>query len=151
MINPKVLKDYLAAIIKTEPFAYPYLDSSMTVNESLITSGSILLTYDRSGYVYNLNNINIPSKVIAKPVFKVSIIYQSLVQEDQSLIIYNSLVLLLNGKSIDISIVKPFRIIEDKLTQYKDKYGVFEHSIFFETEYSLAQLNKINVPNEGEI
>ena len=140
MINPEVLKTFLADILRSEQFLYPYLDSSMTIDESLITSGSVLLSYEGSNYSYSLNNINLPSKVIAKPQFKVSVVYQSLIQDDQSLIVFNDVVSLINGTNIDSTKMKPFRIIKDELKQYKDKYGVFEHSIFFETEYSFTQI-----------
>ncbi|PIS44283.1 MAG: hypothetical protein COT22_11390 [Ignavibacteria bacterium CG08_land_8_20_14_0_20_37_9] len=135
MINPEVLKNFLSAILKEEQFLYPYLDSSMTVDESLITAGSVLLTYDSSIYEYGKNNGNGLSRSMVKSKFKISIIYQSLIQEDQSLKVYNRIYALINGAVISNAKQTPFRIIEDKLTQYKDRYGVFEHALFFETEY----------------
>jgi len=140
MINPLVLKAFLSGILEAQTFLFPYLKSSMTIDEALITSGSILLSYEGSIYSYSPNNINLPSKVVAKSQFKVSVVYQSLIQDDQSLIVFNDVVLLINGTNMDEVKMKPFRIIKDELKQYKDKYGVFEHSIFFETEYSFTQI-----------
>lgn len=141
MINPELLKKFLAAILIEQNFLYPYLDSSMTIDESLITAGSVLLTYDSSTYSYSDMNPNTLSRSMVKSKFKISIIYQSLIQEDQSLSIYNTIYSLINGSVISNSKQTPFRIIEDKLTQYKDRYGVFEHALFFETEYFNSEIN----------
>jgi len=140
MINPLVLKAFLSVILEAQTFLFPYLKSSMTIDESLITSGSVLLSYEGSIYSYSQNNINLPSNVVAKPQFKVSVIYQSLIQDDQSLVVFNDVVSLINGTNMNEAKMKPFRIMKDELKQYKDKYGVFEHSIFFETEYSFTQI-----------
>ncbi len=138
MINPLVLKAFLSGILEAQTFLFPYLKSSMTIDEALITSGSVLLSYEGSIYSYSQNNINLPSNVVAKPQFKVSVVYQSLIQDDQSLIVFKDVVSLINGTNIDSTKMKPFRIMRDELKQYKNKYGVFEHSIFFETEYSFT-------------
>ena len=92
MINPLVLKAFLSVILEAQTFLFPYLKSSMTIDESLITSGSVLLSYEGSIYSYSQNNINLPSNVVAKPQFKVSVIYQSLIQDDQSLVVFNDVV-----------------------------------------------------------
>ena len=115
----------------------------MALEESLITSGSILLTYAGSNYKYSDSSINLPSKVLVQSRFKVSIIYQCFTQDDESIIIYNDLSALINGTSISETLHKPFRIIKDELVQYegsKKLYGVFEHTIIFETEYSFSKI-----------
>lgn len=146
MINPLTIKNFIESLIKSRTYQFPFLDSSMTIEESLITSGSILLTYSGSDYSYSNNVSSLPSKVLPKPQFKVSIVYQSLIQDDQSLVIYNQLVPLINGKFTNSEDMKPLRIVSDKLKQYegsKKLYGVFEHEIIFETEYRFSQLNQL--------
>lgn len=146
MINPLLIKNFIESLIKSREYQFPYLDSSMSVEESLITSGSILLIYDGSDFSYSNNVSSLPSKTISKARFKVSIVYQSLVQDDQSLVIYNQLVPLIVDKFIESTDMKPLRIVSDKLKQYegsKKLYGVFEHEIIFETEYRFSQLNQL--------
>jgi hypothetical protein len=143
MINPLILKDFIAALIITKTYSLPYLDSSMALEESLITSGSILLSYVGSDYQYSDNFMNLPTKVLVKPRFKVSIVYQCLTQTNESLVIFNDIVTVINGTSISETLQKPFRIIKDELKQYegsKKLYGVFEHEIIFETNYSFSQI-----------
>jgi hypothetical protein len=148
MINPLILKSFIAYLIKTRTYSLPYLESSMALEESLITSGSILLTYERSEYHYSNNAINLPSKALVKSQFKVSIIYQCLTQSDESLTIFNDIVNIINGTSVSETLQKPFRIIKDELKQYegsKKLYGVFEHSILFETEYPSSRIINTNI------